>query len=86
MESSKRFLGLVRYDAFEDMGGAQSFALAIFDENGDGTVVTSQVGRSDCRVYAKELNGGRAERELSAEEKEAIDAAAKRRSLAGSRN
>ncbi len=72
MRTSKRHLGLVRYDAFEDVGGAQSFALALFDEDGDGAVVTSLVGRSDCRVYAKPLVKGRSERTLSQEEQRAI--------------
>jgi len=72
MKSAKRFVGLVRYDAFEDVGGAQSFALAIYDEQGDGVIVTSVVGRSDCRVYSKPLFRGRSERNLSQEEQRAI--------------
>ena len=82
MESSKRYLGLVRFDAFEDVGGQQSFALAIYDERGDGTVVTSMVGRTDCRVYAKEIKGGRAGRDLSREEQGAIEAAIAQREAA----
>ncbi len=72
MRSAKRFVGLVRYDAFEDVGGGQSFALAIYDEQGDGVIVTSVVGRSDCRVYSKPLVRGRSERNLSQEEQRAI--------------
>ena len=83
MESSKRFVGVVRYDAFEDVGGSQSFALAVYDERGDGAVVTSMVGRTDCRVYVKEITRGRADRELSAEEQKAITAAVKSREPAG---
>ncbi len=70
--SSKQYVGLVRYDAFPDVGGSQSFALAIFDDRGDGCVVTSLVGRSDCRVYCKPLTGGRSDRTLSQEEQRAI--------------
>src|SRR5579872_1331100 len=40
--SSNQYVGLVRYDAFAEVGGSQSFALAIFDDRGDGCVVTSQ--------------------------------------------
>lgn len=83
MESAKRFVGLVRYDAFEDVGGSQSFSLAVYDERGDGAVVTSTVGRTDCRVYAKEIQKGKAERELSPEEQSAITAAVKSRQTAG---
>lgn len=83
METAKRFVGVVRYDAFEDVGGSQSFALAVYDEKGDGAVVTSMVGRTECRVYAKEIKKGKADRELSAEEQNAITAAVKSREPAG---
>ncbi len=76
MRRTKRHLGLVRYDAFEDVGGAQSFALAIHDDEGDGAVLTSLVGRSDCRVYCKPLAAGKSERSLSDEELEALRQAA----------
>ncbi len=75
MEAAKRHLGVVRYDAFDDVGGAQSFAFAIYDDRGDGAVITSQVGRADCRVYGKALTRGRSERTLSQEEQRAIDEA-----------
>ncbi len=80
MGSAKRHLGLVRYDAFEDVGGAQSFALALYDEKGDGLVMSSLIGRADCRVYCKPLTGGRSERNLSDEERKAIEEAASGRS------
>ncbi|HLK14573.1 MAG TPA: DUF4446 family protein [Fimbriimonadaceae bacterium] len=70
--ASKQFVGLVRYDAFPEVGGNQSFALAICDERGDGCIVTSLVGRNDCRVYCKPLASGRSDRTLSQEEQRAI--------------
>lgn len=70
--SAKQYIGLVRYDAFPDVGGSQSFALAVFDERGDGCIVTSLVGRTDCRVYCKPLAAGRSDRTLSQEEQRAI--------------
>lgn len=75
MMSAKRFAGLVRYDAFEDVGGAQSFALALYDDRGDGILITSLVGRADCRVYCKPLLRGGSERTLSQEEQRAIQEA-----------
>jgi len=75
MEAAKRHLGVIRYDAFDDVGGSQSFALAIYDDRGDGAVITSLVGRSDCRVYGKALSRGRSDRTLSQEEQRAIDEA-----------
>jgi hypothetical protein len=74
MLSSKRFVGLVRYDAFPDVAGSQSFALAVYDDKGDGAVLSSIVGRNTCRVYCKPLVGGRSERDLSQEEQRAIRA------------
>lgn len=72
MTTSKRFVGLVRYDAFEDVGGSQSFALAMYDDNGNGAIVSSLIGRSDCRVYCKPLVSGRSDRDLSQEEQRAM--------------
>ncbi|MHB8636504.1 MAG: DUF4446 family protein [Fimbriimonadaceae bacterium] len=70
--ASKQFVGLVRYDAFPDVGGSQSFALAIYDDRGDGCIITSLVGRSECRVYCKPLAAGRSDRTLSQEEQRAM--------------
>lgn len=75
MATAKRHLGVVRYDAFEDVGGAQSFALAIYDDHGNGAVLNGLIGRTDSRVYCKPLVGGRSDRELSQEEGAALDAA-----------
>jgi hypothetical protein len=75
MRSAKRYLGLVRYDAFDDVGGSQSFSLAVYDEEGNGAVLTSQVGREGCRVYGKALSNGRSERHLTTEEETAIEEA-----------
>lgn len=76
VKRSKRFVGLVRYDAFEDVRGGQSFSLSIYDEEGNGVVVTSVVGRELGRVYVKELVQGTAAG-LSQEEEQAIRAAVK---------
>lgn len=63
---------LVRYDAFEDVGGRLSFSCAMLDDHGDGVVVTSINGRRDTRVYAKPVTAGRSPYSLSTEEEEAI--------------
>ncbi|MFP4234438.1 MAG: DUF4446 family protein [Nitriliruptoraceae bacterium] len=68
-------VAVVRYDAFEDMGGALSFSAALLDEGGNGVVVSAINGRSETRSYAKSVDGGRSDQNLSAEEVEAIDAA-----------
>lgn len=76
MSTSKRHLGLVRFDAFEDVGGSQSFALALYDDHGNGAVLNGLIGRTDCRVYCKPLVSGRSDRTLSQEESRAVEEAA----------
>lgn len=68
-------LGLVRYDAFDDVGGELSFSAALLDEHDDGLVITAINGRSEGRTYAKLVSGGAAASTLSDEERAAIEAA-----------
>jgi hypothetical protein len=70
-----RHLAVVRYDAFGDMGGHLSWSLALLDDAGNGTVLTSIHGRSDARTYAKSIARWSCEQQLSPEESEAIDLA-----------
>ena len=65
-------VGVVRFDAFEDMGGRLSFSAALLDANGDGLVITSINGRQDTRTYAKRVRNGTSSRNLSDEERSAI--------------
>jgi len=67
-----KHIGLVKFDAFNDVGGKLSFALALLNEKGDGVVITSINGRTDTRVYAKTITGGKANVSLSAEEQAAL--------------
>jgi hypothetical protein len=64
--------GLVRYDAFDDMGGRLSFSAALLDDNGDGVIFSSINGRTETRTYAKLVRGLTSEHNLSDEEREAI--------------
>lgn len=66
-------VGIVRFNPFEDTGGAQSFTLAILDGNNTGIIMTSLYARSNNRWYVKEvINGKGKELELSKEENLAI--------------
>ncbi|MBI2843486.1 MAG: DUF4446 family protein [Armatimonadetes bacterium] len=69
---SMQKVGLVRFDAFPDVGGEQSFALALLDRDLNGVVLSNLYSRSDSRVYAKEVAEGRSEHALSDEEQEAL--------------
>ena len=71
-DDALRHVALVRYDAFEDIGGGQSFSAALLDERGDGVVLTSIHGRGESRTYGKSVRGGTSEHTLSPEEQQAI--------------
>jgi hypothetical protein len=63
---------LVRYDAFDDMGGRLSFSAAVLDDHGDGVVITSINGRTETRTYAKPVRNLESDHNLSEEERAAI--------------
>lgn len=67
-----RHVAVVRYDAFNDMGGRMSFSAALLDDAGDGVVISSINGRSETRTYAKGVKGGISEADLSPEEVQVI--------------
>jgi hypothetical protein len=66
---------IVRYDAYEDVGGHQSASLALLDGARTGVVVSAIQGRDYARIYAKEIDRGRASVALSPEEQSAVDRA-----------
>ncbi|USG67510.1 DUF4446 family protein [Brevibacillus ruminantium] len=65
-------LGIVRYNAFEDIGSDLSFSLAILDDAQNGVVMTSIYSRMESRVYAKPVEQGSSSYHLSEEEQTAI--------------
>ena len=73
-------VAVLRYDAFDDMGGALSFSAALLDDRGNGMVVSAINGRSETRSYAKMITAGASEVELTGEEAEAVEAAIEGRS------
>ncbi|MCJ7739115.1 MAG: DUF4446 family protein, partial [Anaerolineae bacterium] len=65
-------IGLIRFRAFQDTGGDQSFALALTDGEGNGVVVSSLHGRDAMRLYAKPVQGWHSPKALSGEEEQAL--------------
>jgi hypothetical protein len=63
---------LVRYDAYNDLSGRQSVSIALLDDERSGLVLSCITHRDQARVYAKAVNGGQGELELSPEEAEAV--------------
>lgn len=68
-------IGLVKYDAFREMSGKLSYAVALLDKNNNGIVISSMYSREGCYSYAKEISHGESSITLSEEEKEALDSA-----------
>ena len=67
-----RRVGVVRYDAFRDMGGHMSFSVALLDARRSGLVISILNGRDGSRGYAKAVRDGKSSSPLSTEEEEAL--------------
>ena len=65
-------IGIVKYDAFPDVGGRLSFALAMLDESDSGFVLNAIHGRDGCYTYIKEIVKGESYVALGQQEKEAL--------------
>ena len=65
-------IGIVKYDAFPDVGGKLSFALAMLDESNTGFVLNAIHSREGCYTYVKEIVKGESYIILGQEEKEAL--------------
>jgi len=68
-------VGIVRYDAFGDASGQQSFSLALLDARQNGAIITGLFGRMDSRIYGKPVDSGRTEQALTEEESTALELA-----------
>ncbi len=74
---SKAFqkVGIVKYDAYQQMGGMLSFSLALLDEDNTGFIINSVHSAEGCYTYTKEIKNGKCKLELGNEEKVALDQA-----------
>ncbi len=71
-------IGVVKYDAFKEMGGKLSFVLALLDKSNNGIILNSvHSSREGCYTYLKEIIKGESFLELSEEEKKALEQAMK---------
>lgn len=75
MEKTYQKMGLVKYDAFNQMGGQLSFSLALLDENNNGFIINSVHSTEGCYSYTKEIRGGECAISLGKEEEEALTTA-----------
>lgn len=74
-EKAFQKIGIVKYDAYQQMGGLLSFSLALLDENNNGLILNSVHSTEGCYTYTKEVVHGECKLELSNEEKVALDQA-----------
>ena len=72
IEEACQKLGLVKYDAFNQMGGQLSFSLALLDENNNGFIINSVHSTEGCYSYTKEIKNGECKISLGQEEAEAL--------------
>jgi hypothetical protein len=78
IENSRSFtkhVGLVRYDAFDDVAGKQSYSMCMLNEDRDGVLITYLFSKKSTRSYAVTIDKGKPSRELSEEEARAMDGA-----------
>jgi hypothetical protein len=75
MQYAFQKVGIVKYDAFHEMGGKLSFALCLLDKKNNGCVVNVMHSNNGCFAYIKEIVNGESYIELGDEEKKAVDEA-----------
>lgn len=68
-------IGIVKYDAFKEMGGKLSFSLCLLDDTDNGFILTSMHTREGCYTYIKEIIKGESYVILASEERRALDEA-----------
>jgi len=74
-------IGIVKYDAFKEMGGKLSFSLCLLDDENNGFILTSMHTREGCYTYVKEIIKGESFVVLAAEERRALEEAKNKGSL-----
>ena len=75
MQHTYQKMGLIKYDAFNGMGGKLSFSLAMLDVKNNGFIINAMHTREGCYTYIKEIVDGNSIIVLSEEEKEALSRA-----------
>lgn len=74
-EKTYQKIGLVKYDAFKQMGGKLSFSLALLDEKDNGFLLNSVHSTDGCYSYVKGIKAGECSIALGDEEKKALEEA-----------
>jgi hypothetical protein len=75
IDSTLSRVGVVRFDAYQDLGGRQSTAVGFLNAKDDGVVITTVVSRDFARMYVKLIKEGAPDIPLAPEEIEALEQA-----------
>lgn len=75
LELTYQKIGLVKYDAFKEMGGKLSFSLALLNDKNDGFILNSVHSSDGCYSYTKEIKDGACAISLGQEEEQALQMA-----------
>ncbi len=75
MENAFQKVGVVKYNAFAQMGGELSFSIALLDERNDGFILNSVHGGEGCYTYTKKIKNGKCDLQLGEEEQKALNIA-----------
>lgn len=75
---SLKKVGILNFDAFDDVTGKLSFSLALLNNNNDGIILTSLYGHNSCNTYLRDVVSGETPIKLLDEEKQALEKAKNR--------
>ena len=75
MKTHYQKVGIVKYDAFHEMGGELSFAITMLDENNTGWILNIMHSRQGCYAYVKDIVKGESTIQLAEEERESLEKA-----------
>ncbi|MCR5716936.1 MAG: DUF4446 family protein [Lachnospiraceae bacterium] len=75
MEKTFQKIGVIKYDAFNQMGGKLSFSLCLLNEKNDGFILNSVHSAEGCYSYTKEVKKGKCAIGLGEEERQALEMA-----------
>ena len=69
-------IGIVKYDAFQEVGGTLSFVLTLLTKDNNGFILNSMHSNSEgCYTYVKEVRNGEVFVTLSEEENQSLEEA-----------
>lgn len=78
LDKSIRNIETIRFNPFIESGSNQSFAMSLVNDEGNGVVISSLYARDRMSIFAKPINKGKSEFDLSIEEKEVLNKSLKK--------